>query len=425
MNLAAGTRILIVCEHASAAFGGEAVLPWHYFRLLREKGIDVHLIAHARTRDELVTALPDEADRMHFISDTSFNRFCWRVGSLIPQQIAYLTVGYASRLGTQLAARRLAKRLVREFGINVVHQPIPVSPREPSLLHGLGVPVVMGPLNGNMSYPPGFARGGRWRILDALVAAGRMATQALHRFMPGKLRARVLLVANARTRKALPRGAQGEIIEIVENGVDLGTWYPASQRIPRKPGETIRFVFTGRLVDWKAVDILLDALARTPDECRLEIVGDGPVRHALQQQADRIGVASRVRFHGWLPQVAAADVLRNCDALVLPSIYECGGAAVLEAMATGLPVIATDWGGPADYLDDTCGILIPPTSRARLEAGLAEAMVRLHGSPALCMQLGSAGRLKVEREFDWRAKVDHVLQVCERVAAHVPAKAAA
>ena len=70
-------------------------------------------------------------------------------------------------------------------------------------------------------------------------------------------------------------------------------------------------------------------------------------------------------FHGFVSAGAMCRLLAGFDALVLPSLYECGGAVVLEAMAMGLPVIATKWGGPTDYLDEKTGILIEPTGRRK------------------------------------------------------------
>ena len=410
-------RILIVCEHTSARFGGEAILPLHYFRLLRRKGVDVHLVTHARTRIELLGLLPAEAGRMHFVRDTLFNKIAWKCSRFLPDQISYFTIGYLSRVSTQLAARRIARRLVAEYSIDVVHQPIPVSPREPSLLHGMKAPVVIGPMNGNMTYPPAFTRKGRWKILDHIIGMSRLASHVLNRLIPGKIRAAVLLVANQRTRMALPAGTLGEVIALVENGVDLRVWFPADRTIPADTRHITRFVFAGRLVDWKAVDLLLEAIAQIHTDIRLDIIGDGPMKISLENQAQVLGIGHRIRFHGWLPQGEAASLLREADALVLPSVYECGGAVVLEAMATGLPVIATDWGGPADYLDPSCGILVAPSSREALIRGLAEAMERLHLHPELRKTMGESGRRKVEAEYNWDAKVDRMLAIYRQAAA--------
>src|SRR5215212_7219650 len=111
----------------------------------------------------------------------------------------------------------------------------------------------------------------------------------------------------------------------------------------------------------------------------------------------------------------AAELLQSADAMVLPSLFECGGAVVLEAMACGLPVIATNWGGPADYLDDTCGILVAPTSRDALIDGLAMAMRRLADSPSLREAMGRAARVRAAA-FDWQQKVDRMVTLYAAVA---------
>lgn len=416
--------ILITTEHASFRFGGEAALPLHYFRVLRERGYAVRLVTHARTRNELREMYADAGD-IHYIEDTLFHKLMWRLGTLLPARVAYLTVEFASRLSVQLAQRRLIRRLVKEHRIDVIHQPMPVSPREPSLIFGLGAPVVIGPMNGGLELPPAFARAqhGAERFLLRL---GRANAAWLNKAMPGKRRASALLVANALTARALPEGVCQNVIQLVENGVDLGLWKPAAASVPA-PAAATSFVFMGRLVDWKAVDLLLRAFdrARSQAPMRLAIIGDGDQRAALEMLAAQLGVAGTdaaafgaVSFTGWLPQVQCAARIGLADCLVLPSLRECGGAVVLEAMSLGKPVIATAWGGPLDYLDSSCGILVAPTSREALIEGLGDAMVRLAGAPALGRAMGRAGMAKVAREFDWERKVDRMLEVyAEAVAA--------
>ncbi len=308
--------------------------------------------------------------------------------------------------------------MIAEHRIDIVHQPIPVSPKESSLLYNLGVPVVIGPMNGGMSYPPGFTRS-QGTITSGFMRIGRLFSGLMNRLMPGKLRADTLLVANDRTRAALPGGTRGQIITLVENGVDLSIWsmadhaghHPADHAAD--PTGPTRFAFTGRLVDWKAVDILLDAFARViaATDATLDILGSGPMRPALEAQARALGIDRQVKFHGWVAQPQCAAMLRAVDALVLPSLYECGGAVVLEAMAVGLPVIATNWGGPADYLDATCGILVTPKSREQFTAHLAEAMLKLAQSPTLRQEMGHAGRRRVQEAFDWERKADTILDI--------------
>lgn len=419
-------RVLIVAEHASASFGGEAALPLHYFRVLLARGAPVWLITHARVRSELVALFPHAVDRILFIEDSRLHRWMCQLGQQLPSRIAYFTTGFVSRFSTQLSQKRLARQLIVQRSIQVVHQPMPVSPREPSIMFNLGVPVVIGPMNGGMEYPPAFQpRKIRW--VAKLVGLGRATAGMMNRLMPGKPRAAALLVANERTRRALPLGLGQRAIELPENGVDLSLWQrPTPTTTPGPRNDVPTFVFMGRMVDWKAVDLLLYAFDQA---CRkapmsLTLIGDGPEGTALREQARqqgrlalREGEAGKMFFAGWQPQATCADILRRSQALVLPSLWECGGAVVLEAMACGLPVIATAWGGPMDYLDDQCGFLVPPTTRPSLIDGFAQAMRTLASDADLRQRMGAAGRAKVQREFDWEHKVDVMLDVYRRLIA--------
>jgi glycosyltransferase involved in cell wall biosynthesis len=241
----------------------------------------------------------------------------------------------------------------------------------------------------------------------------------MNRLNPGKRRAAVLLVANARTRAALPFQGHPDVVELVENGVDQTIW-AATKRQPRVVDDSFRLVFMGRLVDWKAVDITLDALSRARAQgiaATLDILGDGPERARLEARAAAPDLAGAVKFHGLLPQSACRDIVSGMDALIINSVYECGGAVVLEAMSLGLPIIASDWGGPADYVDDSCGILVHPVPRAGFADRLATAIGRLARDPALRARMGHAGEAKVRAEYDWEKKVDRILEIYQRASA--------
>ncbi|MBD2020132.1 glycosyltransferase family 4 protein [Leptolyngbya sp. FACHB-36] len=406
-------RVLIVAEHASAQFGGEAALPLHYFRVLRQRGIPVWLMVHERTREELTARFAEEVDRLYFVPDTALHRWLWQLSKPLPSRLSYFTVGFVLRLITQLVQRRLIKQVIQTHQISVIHQPMPVSPKEPSMIFGMGVPVVIGPMNGGMDYPPAF-RQMQSRLTQLTVAAGRQFSNLLNLLMPGKRQAAVLLVANQRTEAALPSGLSGQVIQLVENGVDLSVWKPEPSLQPQQDDCPTQFVFIGRLVDWKAVDLLLSAVRQVTVPIALDIIGEGVERAALEQQAAELGLSSIVQFAGWLSQADCAQRLEQADALVLPSLMECGGAVVLEAMAMGKPAIATNWGGPADYLDASCGILVEPTSRQDFIDGLAAAMTQLATSPDLRRSMGQAGRQRVLDRFDWEVKGTTILEVYQQ-----------
>lgn len=408
-------RILIACDSASLRFGGEAALPLHYFRFLIKQGVYVRLVVHERCREELSAWFPKSQDRIDYIEDTRMDRLIWRCRQAVPGRLGHFTFGLLLRLKTQLKQRRRVVNTIRQRRIDLVHQPTPVSPREPSALFGLGVPLVIGPMNGGMDYPEPF-RQMQSRAVDLGMWTGRLMSNLLNRVIPGKRQAQTLLVANQRTNLALPSCLRGQVRELVENGVDLSIWQaPARPEDAYSDQRPARFAYLGRLVDWKAVDLLIEAFGEVVKQAPavLEIIGDGEDRKKLEAQVRDIDWPDNcaVRFTGWLSQQQCAERLAQSDALVLSSLLECGGAVVLEAMSMGLPVVATRWGGPVDYLDESCGFLIEPSSRPDFLTGLTDAMVRLAKDPKLREQLGSAGREKVEQQFDWDIKGKVMLDI--------------
>jgi glycosyltransferase involved in cell wall biosynthesis len=403
-------RIIIVADNASSRFGGEAFIPLNYFRLLRARNADVRLVVHARNRSELIERFPDDKDRLYFVEDTSLHKALFRFGQFLPRRLADATTGLVIHLTTQSSQRRIVRHLVKRYGIDVVHQPIPVSPKTPSRIWGVGAPVIIGPLNGGMEYPPAF-RGEQGKLSRLGLLSGRALANFFNLLIPGKRFASFVLVANRRTQDALPAGIKGQVVELVENGVDFTIWQRAASAQTSDPA--VRFIFIGRLVDWKAIEIILEAMRRLQGQisASIEIIGDGPMRQTWQDAADQMGLASVVKFSGFMSQQDCAGRLQQADVFVLPSLFECGGAVVLEAMAVGVPVIATAWGGPLDYLDQSCGILVAPDSREALVAGFAAGMKALAQSHQLRTRMGEAGHARARQHFDWQRKIDQIQEL--------------
>lgn len=372
------------------------------------------MVLHERTREELVAVLGTEISRVVFVKDLALDRLLYRLSCLLPPRVGENTFGLAMFYVTQWRQNRVLRNLVRTRGVNVVHQPSPVSPKIPSLVANVGAPVVIGPMNGGMTFPAPF-RHLQKRGERIFVGFARRTTYLFNQLLPGKRRAALLLVANRRTREALPVPIDERVVELVENGVDFSV-FDGRRDASAREDRPVSLVFLGRLVDWKAVDLLLGVLADVRAlPFVLHVIGDGPERHRLESLSASLGLQERVLFHGFLAQKDCARRLSEADALVLPSLYECGGAVVLEAMAMGLPVIAHRWGGPADYLDETCGVLLDPVQPVdALKREWAGALRTLIENPDLRARLGDAGKKRARAEFSWEAKIDAILGLYER-----------
>ncbi|MEA2478199.1 MAG: hypothetical protein QOJ07_121 [Thermoleophilaceae bacterium] len=168
-----------------------------------------------------------------------------------------------------------------------------------------------------------------------------------------------------------------------------------SQAEPPPPGGRLRIVCTARLVDWKGHRVLVEALGRLRDrdDWQAELIGGGPEREAIERQIADLGLGERVILHGSLPPERVHSIVAGSDLSVLPSFGEGMPNAVMEAMAHGVPCVATDVAGVAELLGTGAGIIVPP----RDPAALAEGLARMLGDADLRTRAGAEGR-RVIRE---------------------------
>ncbi len=167
----------------------------------------------------------------------------------------------------------------------------------------------------------------------------------------------------------------------------------------------------GRLVYYKGLMYLIRAMSRV--DGRLLIVGDGPLRHDLEREAQARGVRERVVFLGKVPDVA--PYYHAADVFVLPSIArsEAFGIVQLEAMACGKPVVNTwlDSGVPFVSIDGVTGLTVPPKN----PEALARAINLLLDDPARRIEYGEAARRRVQQEFSMELMARRTLELYRSV----------
>jgi glycosyltransferase involved in cell wall biosynthesis len=281
------------------------------------------------------------------------------------------------------------------------------------MMFGLGVPVIIGPMNGGINFPKSFKymSGVVESVIQAIV---RFLSHIFNILIPGKLLASRLIVANPRTKAALPFLHFGQVIQIVENAADQVIEIAVEKSVDENTQIKTRVLYVGRLVDWKAVDILFDVFADLDNSIHLDIVGDGPDMAKLMEQAADL---ENVTFHGWVEHATIHQVYDKADIFVLPSVRECGGAVILEAMARGVPAIATDWGGPADYIAEGTGYLIKPTSREYMVEAFKNHIQMLADDTKSRGLMGAKAKAHIVQYFLWESKIKQMVQLYHEVIA--------
>jgi glycosyltransferase involved in cell wall biosynthesis len=196
-------------------------------------------------------------------------------------------------------------------------------------------------------------------------------------------------------------------IKIVHCGVDPALYEkPAGAALPPRRASEIRLLFVGRLAPVKGLRVLLDAMTNLISELpqlHLVLVGDGPDRSNLEAAAAPLGDA--VSFTGYLSQQEVAQAMQACDVFVLPSFAEGVPVVLMEAMASGKPVIATRVAGVGELVEDTqSGLLVLPGDLDGLIAairGIAQDVARRD-------EMGAAGRKAVRVDYDITSEVSRL-----------------
>ncbi len=216
--------------------------------------------------------------------------------------------------------------------------------------------------------------------------------------------------------KLIALGAPADKIVVHRMGVDTSRFVETPRMLA--PGQPVRFIGVGRMVEKKGFDDALAAFAqmrRVTDApaATLTLIGDGPLRRSLQAQASRLEVGDAVRFTGLLAHAEVAEMLREAHVFVLPSRTARSGdmegipVALMEAMAQGLPVLATRHSGTPELVEhEVSGLLCAEGDRSALAAN----MLAFAKTPERWAAMGAAGAAKVRAEFDLKHWNDLLLQ---------------
>ncbi len=305
----------------------------------------------------------------------------------------------------QEKAFTLATELHKQIGFDVIHQLNMVGFREPGCLWKLDPPFVWGPIGGMGILP--------WRFLTNLGLNGffhHLSKNVINLFemrylqRPRKAasKAKTLIAATPDTHDAIKRLWRGESEIICEVGPPSRI---VSEHSLRKDAEPIRLVWSGLHVPRKALNLLLSALSSLPGEIKwnLDILDQGPRTKAWEKQADKLGIAHRCSFHGWIPTDKAVSVLADSHVLIITSLADLTSTVLLEALSQGLPVICLDHCGFSHVLTENCGIKIPVRSPKQVTTDIALAIESLWNDETWRRKLAK-GALERAKDFSWDKK---------------------
>jgi glycosyltransferase involved in cell wall biosynthesis len=398
-------RILAFAYACEPGKGSEPGAGWGLARMLTEIG-ETWVLTRANNREAIETALPSvaEADRLRFVYvDLPSWAKWWKRGQR-GVRLYYL-------LWLVVALRR-AKQLQQEVGFDVVWHLTLANAWLGTTAGLVGPPFIYGPVGGGVGVP--------WRLFPALGARGaayevaRALARALGRYVNPLARlswrrADTVLVQNPETRRWLPTRHRSKA-RVFPNalGVDLGDLAKHRLRALESPSVAL---FAGRLLPLKGVALAIRALPRLP-EWRLVIIGSGPDYSRLRRLANRLGLEERVEFRGWRPREEVLQAMREeADVFLFPSLHDEAGIVVAEALASGLPIVCVNSGGPPQVASELGAV-----RAAGPEEGLAAALsevVRIE----FCTFVASSSSL-ISREESLSRLTTNVVRIADTTRSH-------
>ncbi|MDP9082573.1 MAG: glycosyltransferase family 4 protein [Pseudomonadota bacterium] len=221
------------------------------------------------------------------------------------------------------------------------------------------------------------------------------------------------VIANSHELRNLALSSMPNLrVDVIPNGVAIAEQVPGG---PVSHGGG-RILTVSRLIERKGVDTLIRALALSASAgLTLDIAGEGPHGPQLRRLASSLGVADRVRFHGFVDRAGLALLYAQADTFALISRSESCSVALLEAMAAGLPIVASNVGGNAELVrQNVNGFLVEPDDIVQLQNSLC----RLVADPGLRARLGTSNRAIAQRRHAWRAVAQRYEAIFREAAQH-------
>ncbi len=414
-------RVLLIAEACNPTWTSVPLVGYNWASALAaQPDLQLTVVTHVRNRAGIGQSDLAAKARVEYIDNEFIAAPVYKLAKLLRggNQLSW-TIDTAMAWPSYVVFERmLAARFapaLRRDEYDLIHRVTPLSPTAVSPLAGqTAVPMIAGPLNGGLPWPKEFPelvrREKEWLVPLRNLYKLMPYHRSTYRHLAG------VIAASHATAAEIPRHFRGKRFFHPENGVDPARFPLANGWA--EPAGKFRFVTAGRLVPYKGLALTLEAIRRSPflqQHAELRVIGDGPERARHEEFIRRHGLGTCVAILGQLPQLELARAFRKSQAFVFPSLREFGGGVVLEAMASGLPSLIVDYGGPSELIDADTGVKLPMQPREPLIESLRIAMERLAQDPAACRAMGEKAVATVAARHTWAAKAGRMAGIYQQV----------
>ena len=410
-------RVLILAQDCNPEWPSLPVVGYKYARALAEVA-DVTLATHVRNRPNIEKA-GELTDIVHYIDNEWIAAPMYRLATILRRgnDVAWSMNQIMAYLPNLVFERQILgtfRRELRSGEFDVVHRITPMSPTLPSYMAGkTRQPFVLGPLNGNLDWPPQFVAEQK-RERESL-----RKLRDIYRHMPytrsTQAKSACILAAFQHTIDDMKAADPARIIPFPEIGIDTALFHDRDRRAPFSGDGPKRFLYAGRLVPYKLPEVAVRAFAGSEalKDHVLHVVGDGPERPRLEAMVAEAGAQDRIIFEGGKSQAEVAEFMRRSDAFVFPSIRELGAGVVIEAMGCGTVCLVADYGAPGDLVANGRGVAVAMQDLDGMVHDYRAAMEACLTAPEAHRQMARKARDYAHDFYDWNAKAAYTADIYE------------
>ena len=389
---------------------GEDLTGWRLMEQLA-RFHDLWVITHSYNEAGISEALGAKLlsnTRFHFVELPRAMKWLYRIE--FGQRIYYYL--------WQIKAWRVARKLHREVHFDAAHHLTFGNDWIPSFIGAfIPIPFIWGPVGGGQRTPKALLK--EYSLYGRFAESARNCAQGVGRKMRVRKRclkkARAVLVCNRETQARMPQKFRDKVLYFPVNGVAAEDFVDEGPG-PRRNGERFKVITAGRLHRLKGFSLAVEAFgvfAEKHSASEMVIIGEGPEEVRIRGLISRLGLEDKIRILPWLPRHEVLAKMRASDVFLFPSFRDGGGAVVVEAMGSGIPVVVLDSGGPGAHVEEAWGIKVTPGSPGAVVRGMAAALERFHEDRALRRSMGEAGRKRTLEFYAWDRLGDRMRDIYE------------
>lgn len=391
-------RVLHVSHACHPDMNSEEAVGWNRAKAsgkLNETVVICHQKYQAAIESHLVHDGPVDGVKFHFVESP--------ISTFVKSIPGCYYLGYRLWLRD---AYRVASQLHNSRPFDIMHHVSFCGYREPGYLHNLDVPTAWGPIGGTQNFPTRFF----WAIgpFDGLQELFRSAANQLqlrwHQGIRHALNSNgIVYAANSTNQRDLERLTSRSIPQLFEAGTS-----PQKRKrgyTPPRKDEPLRIVWSGHAKRWKALPLLLRALADLPHQQKFElrVIGKGPRLSYWKRLAERMGLGDRIVWLGYLSVKQSIAHFEWAHLLAFTSLRDTTGSAMFQALNVGLPIMCLNHQGAADIVQDSCGVKIAVENPEQSVRDIRAALLKLASSPQLLLDR-HLGAMRRAHELTW----DHI-----------------